>query len=207
MIMKENMEDLAMLYAIGARDGKELEYLRRLLNEHDPEATRLVHQWNDVMTTLSLASDRTVRPAERVRHELMRAIQTQHATERSTEGPGSARFEHARGISTIYPDRLEWQKHPVPGVSFKVLSENKKRGYVTMLMKVEPRTVFPAHHHSGEEECYILSGSIILNGKRLGAGVLHHGDEDSEHDVLSTDEGALLLLVVAREDYIPTVGS
>jgi quercetin dioxygenase-like cupin family protein len=97
---------------------------------------------------------------------------------------------------------MEWTKHPVEGVSFKVLSENTKRRYVTMLMKVEPGTVFPEHHHSGEEECYVLSGSIILNGKRIGPGVLHHGDEDSEHGTLTSEEGALLFLVVAKEDYL-----
>lgn len=201
----QRLEELILLHAIGALDGDELKELRHALASGDSDALRYATTWNEVVTLFAEGLQPLDPPSE-VKQNLLRKIQEHHAEQRAKEGPGSWRLEHANGVYSVYPERMEWLKHPVPGVSFKVLSESEKRGYVTMLMKVEPGTIFPAHHHSGEEECYILSGSIIVNGRRLGTGVLHHGDEGSDHAALTTDEGALLLLVVAREDYVPPAG-
>lgn len=198
----QRLEELILLHAIGALDGSELKELQHALASGGSDAVRYAAKWNEVVTLFAQGLQPLDPPAE-VKQNLLHKIQEHHAVRRAMEESGSSRLEHAQGIYSVYPERMEWIKHSVPGVSFKVLSESEKRGYVTMLMKVEPGTVFPAHHHSGEEECYILNGSIIVNGKRLGAGVLHHGDEGSDHAVLTTDEGALLLLVVAREDYVP----
>lgn len=201
----ERLEELAVLNSIGALSSEELKEFNRCVEEADQTTLSQAAAWNEVATSLAFASTGLKVPPPHVKNSLMRRIQERHATERALEGPGTSRFDHAKGIYSMFPGRMEWSKHPVSGVYFKVLSESEKRGYVTMLMKVDPGTLFPEHHHSGEEECYILSGSIILNGKKLGAGVLHHGDEDSEHGTLTSDEGALLLLVVAKEDYIPPV--
>ncbi len=198
---EEQVKDLTLLYAVGALDGSEREELERLLKANNEAAVEQTAAWHTTMTAAVRQALHPVEPPAHVKQSLMKRIR--QTIQRAQRGPGSLRFDHAEGIYTAYPEHMEWRKHPVPGVSFKVLSESKKRGYITMLMKVEPGTIFPAHHHSGEEECYVLSGSVILNGKRLGPGVLHHGDEGSDHGVLSSDEGALLLLVVAQEDYIP----
>ncbi|MBI5472995.1 MAG: cupin domain-containing protein [Ignavibacteriae bacterium] len=200
----EKLQDLAILNSLGALDGGDLQELQTLTQNPDERTLTTLAAWDSVAATLPEALPLR-HPANSVKAKLMRRIQELHAHERSMEGPGTSRFDHTSGIHSVFPEHMEWSKHLVPGISFKVLSESKTRGYVTMLMKVEPGTQFPEHHHSGEEECYVISGSIILNGKRLPAGVLHHGDEDSEHGVLSTEEGALLLLVVAKEDYIPPV--
>ncbi len=204
MKTSHSLEELALLHAVGALDGDELKALRGQLSAGNEEALERTAAWSETMTAAILHGVQPTEPPAHVRQNLMRRIQAQHAAQRAMEGPGSSRFDHAKGIYSVYPEHMEWLKHPVPGVSVKVLSESEKRGYVTMLMKVEPGTTFPAHHHSGEEECYIVSGSIIVNGRRLGPGVLHHGDGDSDHGVLTSDEGALLFLVVAKEDYIPT---
>lgn len=199
------LQELAALNAIGGLDGDEAKEFDLLLANADASTREEIAAWNAAAAQLAHHVRPLMEPRASVKESLMRKIAEQHATERALEGPGTHRFDHARGIYTVFPEQMPWSKHPVPGVQIKVLTESKKRGYVTMLMKVDPGTVFPEHHHTGEEECYVLSGSIILNGKRLGVGTLHHGDEHSDHGTLSTDEGALLLLVVAKEDYIPPV--
>lgn len=198
----KTFQELVPLYVAGSLDGNELRDFEAALLESTEELHHAVQAWE--LTELSMAAaPPPLFPRDQVKEGLMRSIRKRHAAERSMEGPPQQRLTHQKGIYTIFPDAMEWRKHVVPGVWFKVLSESKNRGYITMLMKVEPGTRFPEHHHSGEEECYVLSGSISINGKRLGPGVLHHGDEDSDHAVLSSDEGALLLLVVAKDDYIP----
>lgn len=196
--------DLIPLYISGALDGEELHDFETVLYRSSHELQKALKEWEG--TEISLASvSRPVKPPDGLRERVIRRIREAHAAERAMEGPGQARIIHGKGIYSVFPDAMEWQEHPVPGIRFKVLSESKKRGTVTMLMNVSAGARFPEHHHSGEEECYILSGSILLNGRRLGPGVLHLGEENSEHAVLATDEGALLLLVVSKEDYIPPV--
>jgi quercetin dioxygenase-like cupin family protein len=200
----DRFQELVTLNSLGALDGEDKTEFLQFMETADELSSAQVDGWNDIAAQLAHAAPVRL-PDRRVKESLMRKIAERHATERSLEGPGRQRLDHAKGIYTVFPDEIPWSKHPVDGVHIKVLSESIRRGYVTMLMKVDPGTRFPEHHHTGEEECYVLSGSISLGGKLLGAGVLHRGDENSEHGTLSTEEGALLLLVVAKEDYISPV--
>lgn len=107
------------------------------------------------------------------------------------------------GFSFRLGSEDDWLPHPVPGIRMKVLAQNRKRGYVTLLLDVAPGTTFPAHHHSGDEECYVLSGSVIACGRRIEAGDFHHADGGSDHGELRSEEGCQVLLVVDPEDYLP----
>jgi len=97
----------------------------------------------------------------------------------------------------------DWLPHPVPGIRMRVLAMNRRTGYATLLLDVAPGTRFPAHHHDGDEECYVLSGSVHTLGRRLGPGDFVHADAGTNHAELWTDEGAQVLLVVSPEDYMP----
>jgi quercetin dioxygenase-like cupin family protein len=94
----------------------------------------------------------------------------------------------------------DWLPYPVPGIRVKVLSVNRKNGYATLLLDVEPGTRFPAHHHDGDEECYVISGSVITLGRRLGPGDFIHADAGTDHGELWTDVGARVLLVVPPDE-------
>jgi len=72
------------------------------------------------------------------------------------------------GFSFAWRTDDNWIPHVVPGIRMKVLALNRRRGYATLLLDVQPGTRFPAHHHGGAEECYVISGSLITCGRRLG---------------------------------------
>src|SRR5262245_59765486 len=97
----------------------------------------------------------------------------------------------------------QWLPHPVPGIKMRVLALNKKHGYTTLLLDVAPGTRFPAHHHGGAEECYVVSGSLFTCGRRLVAGDFVHADADTDHGELWTDEGCTVILVVPPEEHLP----
>ena len=63
--------------------------------------------------------------------------------------------------------------------------------------------VYPSHRHSGPEECYVIRGSAIIDGRVLRAGDFHHADADSDHGEITTTEGAEVLIVGAINDYLP----
>ena len=101
-----------------------------------------------------------------------------------------------RGFSVRLAADDDWMPHPVPGIRMKVLSVNRRSGYATLLLDVAAGTRFPAHDHDGDEECYVLSGSVMTVGRRLGPGDFIHADAGTHHETLWTDDGARVLLVV-----------
>ena len=96
----------------------------------------------------------------------------------------------------------DWIPHAVPGIRMKVLAVNRQTGYATLLLDVAPNTRFPAHHHDGDEECFVISGSVHTLGRRLGPGDFVHADAGTDHAELWTDEGARVLLIVPADDSL-----
>jgi len=129
-------------------------------------------------------------PSAEVRDRLMARVRADEP-----EVPGGFVFSFAAS------DR--WFAHPVPGIRMRVLAMNHESGYATLLLDVEPGTRFPPHHHTGAEECYVISGSVYSYGRRMGPGDFLHADGGTDHGELWTDEGAQVLLVVPPEDYMP----
>ena len=107
------------------------------------------------------------------------------------------------GFSFRFASDADWLPHPVPGIRMKVLAVNHAAGYTTLLLDVAPGTRFPAHHHGGAEECYVLSGSLYTCDRRMTAGDFLHADADTDHGELWSEEGCRVLLVVPPEDYLP----
>ena len=100
------------------------------------------------------------------------------------------------GFSFRFACEGDWLPHPVPGIRMKVLALNRAAGYAALLLDVAPGTRFPAHHHAGAEECYVLSGSLYTCGRRMTAGDFVHADANTDHGELRTEEGCQVLLVV-----------
>jgi anti-sigma factor ChrR (cupin superfamily) len=97
----------------------------------------------------------------------------------------------------------KWLPHPVPGIRMRILSVNRDNGYATLLLDAAPGTRFPAHHHAGAEECYVVSGAVYTCGRRLGPGDFVHADAGTDHGELWTDVGAQVILIVPPDDDLP----
>jgi quercetin dioxygenase-like cupin family protein len=107
------------------------------------------------------------------------------------------------GFAFRFDAEADWVPHPIPGILMKVLAINHTSGYATVLFDVAPGARFPPHHHSGAEECYVISGSLYTCDRRLGPGDFVHADANTDHGELWTDEGCRVLLIVPPEDYFP----
>jgi quercetin dioxygenase-like cupin family protein len=111
------------------------------------------------------------------------------------------------GFSFRFESEPDWVAHPVPGIRMKVLSINRAGGYATLLLDVAPGTRFPPHYHDGDEECYVVSGSLYTCDRHLCAGDFVHADANTNHGELWTEEGCRVILVTYPEDYmIATAG-
>ncbi len=142
-----------------------------------------------------------------------------HAVPEETPGPevktrlmariqqlSAASQELPNGFSISLESEGGWLPHPVPGIRMKLLAFNRKRRYVTVLLDVEAGVRYPAHHHSGAEECYVISGTLVAWGRTIGPGDFHHAEGDTDHCELYTETGCRVLLVVPPEDYFPEFG-
>ena len=157
---------------------------------HDPVDPDVVEFDELLMLALAQAAGSGEPPRAEVKERLMSRLA-------ETTAPVPA------GFSFRLASDSDWVPHPVPGIRMKVLALNRERGYATLLLDVAPGTRFPAHHHTGDEECYVISGSLFACGRRIGPGDFHHADADSDHGELWTEEGCRVLLIVPPEDYMP----
>jgi anti-sigma factor ChrR (cupin superfamily) len=108
---------------------------------------------------------------------------------------------------TVWAADAAWIDTGLPGIRARVLAVDKMRSLVTLVIRAEPGAVYPSHKHHGPEECFVISGSVVIDGRVLRAGDFHHADEDSDHGEITTTEGAEVLLVGAIDDYLPAAAA
>jgi len=182
-MIPDDLEALALADAIGALDAEERASLEARVALLTPEQQAHVASLYDVALALGSSVDQLEPPA-RVRGAVLAA----------TRAPGR--------YSVFAGDR-PWSDTPLSGIQMKVLSVDQARGVATMLIRAVPGAVYPSHHHSGPEECYVIRGSVVIDGRVLRAGDFHHADADSDHGEITTTEGAEVLIVGAIDDYLP----
>ena len=158
------------------------------------EERKKISDFNEVVSLLSVLlknyPSKPV-PSEDVKSGLLEKIKEKKSADSAI---------HNHGFEFIYSDSLDWIQHPVEGIEIKKLSQNLKKGYTVLLMKVKAGTEYPSHVHHGAEECFVIEGDVIAEGKILGPGDFHHAEEGSRHDALYTKNGCTLLLVVDNLD-------
>ena len=88
-----------------------------------------------------------------------------------------------------------------PGISLKMLATDQRSGTVTLLARLEARTAFPPHDHSGPEQTFVLSGDLTSGGRRLGAGDFFFAEAGSHHPDVYSEGGCTALLVLSLEDF------
>jgi len=76
---------------------------------------------------------------------------------------------HAKPVF-FNPETLPWTQWAMPGTWFKLLSVHRASGGWTMLLKVDPGTVGPVHHHVGAIEGYLIGGEFGYGTDRGSRG-------------------------------------
>lgn len=178
-----DIEALALADAAGALDPEEQHELRQKLESLAPDVRARVARLYDTAEILG-ATAAAERPSAGVRDALMARI------------TGPSRYTLAAGEG-------EWVQSPLPGIRVKVLAIDRARDLVTLLIKAEPGARYPSHRHSAPEECYVIRGSVVIDGRTLYPGDFHHADAESDHGEITTVDGADVLIVGSIDDYLP----
>lgn len=191
-----NLKDKTILQSLGLLDKNETEEFKKEILNSSEENRRFVSEMNNLVSLFPKAINKSFdkfSPPDRAKVNLFKKI---GSPENSVTNPIEAKFNF------VLADSGDWIDHPeVEGVKIKQLSFNKEKNYAMLLMKVAAGTEYPAHHHGGAEECYVIEGDLYAQGQILGPGDFHHAESGSDHEPLYTKNGCKVILVVDTTDY------
>lgn len=154
----------------------------------------LTHDDLDLLDRIAVDAIEPVEPPAEVRARVLAAIrQTPHRVlDESIPGAHESR--------TVRANEGKW-KTVAPGVEVRKLQVDRNRGIVTLMLRMAPNAILPAHDHHGPEDSYVLAGSCRIGAVELGTGDFHHVDPQAHHgDVVANADGCTLLLTVDLAD-------
>jgi anti-sigma factor ChrR (cupin superfamily) len=180
---QELIEEQAALYALGALTQHEARACEARLAGGEPAFAAAAQSFAQVVAALGYAAPEAT-PRPDLRAQLLDQIAV------TKPAPQFAATRYAE---------INW-KEIQPGVWGKLLYKDPLAGTRTTLYKLAPGTVFTEHRHTGSEQCFILEGDFIVNGERFGPGDFHCALPGSKHELITTTQGTVLL-VVAPDEY------
>ncbi len=106
------------------------------------------------------------------------------------------------GLFVVKADVGELEPTGVAGVTAKALYVDPATDRITMLVRMEPGSTYPAHRHAGAEESYILEGDLSDGVVSLRAGDYVRKDGGTVHEAQSSDTGCFMLIVASLHEEI-----
>jgi anti-sigma factor ChrR (cupin superfamily) len=89
---------------------------------------------------------------------------------------------------------VAWSPIDFPGVSLRVLHTDQDTGATTVLTRMAPGAVIPAHLHTkADETVYVLEGDFVEDGLSHGPGSFFAGRAGTPHGPHSTVGGCTVL--------------
>lgn len=92
----------------------------------------------------------------------------------------------------IDPENLSWQPSTFDGIEHKILWSDSETGRSTILFKLAPGAVVPAHEHMDVEQTWIVSGSFEDHEGKALPGHYICRPAGNRHEARSVD-GAVIL--------------
>ena len=197
----EQIEEWAALEAVGALEGESREAFHAYLAQADAAQKAEISDFNDLVGLLAKASFAQCPPPPELKGKVMQRICSVASGESPKQPEAAKPDNNSQTFSFIRKNEGEWKSLPVKGARAKELVVDPRRGYTLMLMELDAGVEYPGHHHSGPEDCFVLSGDLHAEGEVLYAGDFHHAEGGSDHGISFTENGCQLLLVVQTQDY------
>jgi quercetin dioxygenase-like cupin family protein len=134
------------------------------------------------------STQEVLRPAE----SLWTRLATRIASEQGTE-PFAPRVNE--------PRQPEWEE-AAPGIHVKMLARNSENESVSMLVRLDPGTDYPAHRHAGVEELHLLHGVLMVDDRTLYPGDFIHAEPGTVDHRVWSETGCTCFLMTSAEDAL-----
>lgn len=182
----EEAQERAALYALGLLEGDE----RRAFEDHLGSGCELclaeLRSFEHVVAQLPYAMAPS-KPSPTLRDRLMTRIRP------------AAKPPHI-----VRADEGVWARTGLPGVTFKQLYVDTAQETITMLVRLAGGARYPAHHHAGPEHCLVIEGDVQIGDQSFGVGDYMCAAEDTDHGILSSRNGCVLLIIASQHDKLIT---
>lgn len=188
----EELTGQAALYALGALGEAEARAFERHVSEGCEACAAELKSFEAVVQDLGLSAP-PADPPEGVCARLLALVTEADALDEPKAEP--PRKATGAGFLVVRAEEGRWVETDDEGVSYKLLYADAARGTVTTLVRMLPGSHITAHRHLGVEQCLVLEGDVRSGDVRMKAGDFNCSLPGSIHQELSTDGGALLLLV------------
>jgi quercetin dioxygenase-like cupin family protein len=99
------------------------------------------------------------------------------------------------------PGKPEWEE-AAPGIHVKILARNAELDSVSMLVRLDPGTDYPAHRHTGTEELHLLHGILKVDDRTLYPGDFIHSEAGSVDHRVWSETGCTCFLMTSSEDAL-----
>jgi predicted ChrR family anti-sigma factor len=200
----EESAELAALYAAGALTPETGVAFEAHLNSGCEACRAEVAKFSPVVAALLAAVEPSPPPAaaraallQRIAaHDLARtaASPLQRVVAAASDPPG------AEGVLFRPASEAVWENTPVAGVTIRTLFVDQANNRFTAVVRMAPGASYPAHLHSGPEECLVLEGDLCDGAAVLQAGDYLRMPAGSRHGEQRTRQGCLLLIVSCLSD-------
>jgi anti-sigma factor ChrR (cupin superfamily) len=97
----------------------------------------------------------------------------------------------------IDPEEMDWEVSEFPGIDTKVLWSDPETGRSTILFRLAPGAVVPAHEHIDVEQTWVISGSFEDHEGKALAGQYIWRPGGNRHEARSVD-GAVILSMFSK---------
>lgn len=97
-------------------------------------------------------------------------------------------------VQFSFREEAVFQFSHLSGVTARMLHLDPLTKRFSAVVKLQPGSRIPPHHHDGLEECLVIDGELIVGSVRMRAGDYQWADAGSDHVEQWTDVGATLLL-------------
>lgn len=100
---------------------------------------------------------------------------------------------------------MAWLPLDFPGVAMKTLRQDDPSGGMTVMTRMQPGAVIPAHSHTrADETVYVLEGDFVEDGVAYGPGSFFAGAAGTPHGPHGTTGGCVLLTTFSGPlDFVP----
>jgi len=88
------------------------------------------------------------------------------------------------------------------GAGLSVLDIHEENGRRLQLVRLTPGGRILAHKHAGTEICYIIKGSLVIDGNRLRAGDVLTAPPGTVHRETYSNEGCELMIECSPDDEL-----
>ena len=184
----DDMRERAALYALGALSPDEAREFEADLAASDQQVRDELAELRAVVDELAYGAPPHAAPAA-LRERVMARVAEEDA-------PG---FERD-GLSFVRGERVGWQPGYVPGMEVKLLAADAERRRRTLLVRMAPGTVYPAHRHSDLEEIYMLEGDYVVAGVLMHAGDYCRAETGTVHEATRTLSGCVFMVTASLQD-------